>query len=595
MIPDEHTQRRWRPPARLLVLSIVIGAAAGLGAVVFRGLIGFFHNLFFLGTTSWVYDANHHTPPSPLGAWIILLPVAVSLVVTFLVEHFAPEAKGHGVPEVIDAIYYQNGKIRPIVAVVKSLASALSIGSGGSVGREGPIIQIGSALSSAVGELLELSVWERITLIAAGAGGGIAATFNTPLGGVLFAVEIIMHEVSVRTLVPVALATAVATYVGRLFFGPKPSFVIPQLASFSTTVTDPLLIPAYAGLGLLVGLISIVYIRSIYVAEDLFERWFANPYLRHAVGMLGVGLCMFGWLRATGHYAVAGIGYAVIQDILTGAQAGIAVLLLLFVFKLLATSLTLGSGASGGIFSPALFLGATIGAACGELLGWLFPGAGVHPLAFAIAGMAASVGSATGAAITAIVMIFEMTLDYTLILPITASVALAYGVRAHWQKESIYTLKLARRGHVVPDSLRSDVHLNRPAREAMTEEVVALPARVPAAELRRRLEARPNTKFVVVCEGDDIVGVVPRDRLPDPEKTTASEIELGSLCAREWVDVRSDTIITAILLRLRFRSARYALVRRTNAPLSRDNLAGVISLEQIAQAISRKLDMFLET
>ena len=311
--------------------------------------------------------------------------------------------------------------------------------------------------------------------------------------------------------------------------------------------------------------------------------------------MLGVGLCMYGWLRATGHYAIAGIGYAVIQDILSGVRAGIAVLLLLFVFKLLATAVTLGSGASGGIFSPALFLGATLGAAYGELLGMLFPGAGIHPLAFAIAGMAGCVGSATGAAITAIVMIFEMTLDYTLILPITATVALAYGVRAHWLKESIYTLKLARRGHVVPNSLRSDVHLSRPAREAMSEDFLQLPARVAATELRGRLDARPNTKYVVVAEGADIVGVVPRDRLPDPETATEPEIDLGALCAREWVDVTSDAVIASILLQLRFRSGRYALVRRTRAPLTRDNLAGVISLEQIAETISRKLDIFLET
>ena len=243
MIPDEQTQRPWRSPVRLLLLSILIGGASGLGAVGFRALIGLLHNLFFSGRLSWLYDANLHAPPSPFGAWIILVPVAGSLAVTFLVERFAPEAKGHGVPEVIDAIYYQDGKIRPRVAVVKSLASALSIGSGGSVGREGPIIQIGSAISSYVGEKFKLTTWERITLIAAGAAGGIAATFNTPLGGVLFAVEIVVHEVSVRTLVPVALATAVATYVGRLFFGPRPSFVIPDLAAFSTTVTNPALVP----------------------------------------------------------------------------------------------------------------------------------------------------------------------------------------------------------------------------------------------------------------------------------------------------------------------------------------------------------------
>src|SRR5262245_26256549 len=207
--------------------AVLIGVVGALGAVAFRALIAFFHNLLFLGEWSLVYDANVHTPPSPWGPFVILVPMLGAAGVVFLVGNFAPEAKGHGVPEVMDAIYYHKGVVRPVVALIKSLASALSIGSGGSVGREGPIIQIGASFGSPLGGLLRVPVWQRITLIAAGGGAGMAATFNTPIGGVLFAVEIMLHEVSARTLIPVTIATATASYVGRLCFGDHPSFIIP--------------------------------------------------------------------------------------------------------------------------------------------------------------------------------------------------------------------------------------------------------------------------------------------------------------------------------------------------------------------------------
>jgi chloride channel protein, CIC family len=226
-------------PSILWALSLLVGIVAGLGAVVFRALIGIFHNLLFLGRFSAAYDSNTHTPASLWGPFVILVPVLGAFGVAFLVKNFAPEAKGHGVPEVMDAVYNRRGVIRPVVSVVKALASALSIGSGGSIGREGPIIQIGSSFGSTIGQLLRLPACQRITLIAAGAGGGIAATFNTPVGGVLFAVEIVMHEVSARTLVPVITATATATYVGQLFFGPHPSFYIPALETTYFQLTNP--------------------------------------------------------------------------------------------------------------------------------------------------------------------------------------------------------------------------------------------------------------------------------------------------------------------------------------------------------------------
>ncbi|MGA2944343.1 MAG: chloride channel protein, partial [Xanthobacteraceae bacterium] len=209
---------------RLSLLAIVIGIITGYGAVLFRALIGFIHNIAFLGQFAVNYDANLFTPPSPWGPFVILVPIIGGIGVTFLVTNFAPEARGHGVPEVMDAIYYKDGVIRPIVAAVKSLASALSIGTGAAVGREGPIIQIGSAIGSTLGQIVTMAPWQRITLVAAGAGAGIAATFNTPIGGVMFAIELMLPELSARTFLPVALATGTATFIGRTFFGIHPAF-----------------------------------------------------------------------------------------------------------------------------------------------------------------------------------------------------------------------------------------------------------------------------------------------------------------------------------------------------------------------------------
>ncbi len=259
-------------PFTFALLSVLVGIIAGLGAVVFRGLIAFFHNLLFLGIFSFSYDANAHTPPGPFGPFILLAPVVGAVGVSFLVTKFAPEARGHGVPEVMDAEYYNNGIIRPVVAVIKAVASGLSIGSGGSLGREGPIVQIGSAFGSTVGQILKLPPWQTITLIAAGGAGGIAATFNTPLGGIMFAAELLMQEVSARTLMPVVISAATATYIGRIFFGAHPSFVIPAIETNVFQLTKPIQLVLYAFLGVIIGGAAAAFIKSVYWAETFFDR-----------------------------------------------------------------------------------------------------------------------------------------------------------------------------------------------------------------------------------------------------------------------------------------------------------------------------------
>jgi CIC family chloride channel protein len=588
--------RRSLGPLAFAAVVVFVGIVAGLGAVAFRGLIGLIHNLMFLGRLSFNYDANVHTLASPWGALVILVPVAGAVGVTFLVTKFAPEAKGHGVPEVMDALYYGHGVIRPVVGLIKSLASSLSIGTGGSVGREGPIIQIGASFGSAIGQAVDAPLWQTSTLIAAGAAGGIAATFNTPVGGILFAVELVMREISARTLTAVAIATATATYIGRIFLGDHPSFVIPSVeqAYFHLT-TFPILV-SYVGLGLLAGLASVLFIKSLYGFEDFFEkRVGGGPYVRHCLGMLAVGAAMYLLLAARGHYYIEGVGYSTVQDILNGGLVSIVMLLALFALKLGATSLTLGSGASGGIFSPSLFMGATLGGAYGLALKAVFPGLGFVPPAFAVAGMAGVVGGSTGAAVAAIVMIFEMTMDYKVIIPMTITVAISYGLRKLLISPSIYTMKLVRRGHNMPEALMAGLHFVRRAGEVMARNLAFLPASTTVAEfLRDEAKFRGVSYFLLESEGA-LTGLVDRDAVRRGSDCLGGETALEKLPARNFIVVAPDAVLSGIIARMRDARVSAAVVARSAGDrICREDVLGVIGARQIVEDIEREAEPFLD-
>ena len=510
-------------------------------------------------------------------------------------SNFAPEAKGHGVPEVMDAIYYNNGIIRPVVAIIKSLASAISIGSGGSIGREGPIIQIGSSFGSTMGQFIRMPAWQRITLIAAGAGAGIAATFNTPIGGVLFAVEFMLHEVSARTLIPLAIATATATYVGRLFFGPYPSFVIPALETPYFHVANPWLLLSFAGLGLLLGIVSTGYIKSIYAFEDFFEqRVKGNYYMRHMTGMLLVGIIMYLLMVKWGHYYIEGVGYSTIQDVLTGTLSTFHVLLLLFVLKLLVTSLTLGSGASGGIFSPSLFMGATLGAAYGVVLNWCFPGMAKGVSGFAVAGMAGVVGGATGAAMAAIVMIFEMTLDYNVIIPITITVALSYGVRKALCSESIYTLKLARRGHHIPSALRANRQPRETGQGHYADRHHGTAGLQHSGGFRQDRPGAPRQSHFLVHDGDRIVGVVGREVALGALDQTRPAKTLGEVANTQFIVVSGDSTLANLLGEMYAKGVSISLVTADSKAQCITDIQGVVTKYETADAMIGSVDLFCD-
>jgi len=568
------------------LVAVVVGVTTGLGSMLFRALIGLIHNLLMYGTFSIAYDANVHMPVSAWGPLVILVPVVGAVIVTLIVTTFAPEARGHGVPEVMDSIYYNQGRIRPVVAVAKSLASAVAIGSQASVGREGPIIQIGASLGSTIGQLLPMAVWQRITLVAAGAGAGIAATFNTPIGGVMFAVELMLPEVSVRTFLPVALSTGTATFIARQWLGRTPAFDVPPIpALMAHPVSLPTLL-LFALLGALVGLAAAGFIRGLHWAEGAFGR-VANPYLRHTSGMLVVGIVIYLLYRNFGHYYVGGVGYATVEQVLAGSLDLLPLLVLLFACKLGATVLSLGSGSSGGIFSPSLFMGATLGGAFGAAVQMIDASPDLSIPAFAMVGMAAMVGGGTGAAMTAVTMIFEMTRNYDIVMPMIVAVALAIGVRRVLSRENIYTIKLVGRRHFVPKALHANMFLVRMAGDVMDRDVLVLPGETDFDSFLRDPAHAGAMKHVVVTEGDHIVGVARvNTSLRRGLEGAYTGVKLRDVADRHFTIAREDDIAFAVIGRMWRRQAKMALVVKASRVPRGDDVLGVITKEHIADSVT---------
>jgi chloride channel protein, CIC family len=578
----------------LSLLALAVGVVTGFGAVGFRDLIGLIHNVLFLGRFVVRYDANLFTPPSPWGPFVILVPIVGAMGVTFLVTRFAPEAKGHGVPEVMDSIYYGRGIIRPVVAVVKSFASAIAIGSGASVGREGPIIQIGSALGSTLGQIVRMRAGERIILVASGAGAGIAATFNTPIGGVMFAVELMLPEVSARTFLPVAIATGTATFIGRFFFGLQPAFNVPPLVPLSVDASSALTLCLYAVLGAVVGVAAAGFVRGLHLLEDLFDR-IEGRYLRHALGMLLVGLLFYGLHQRFGHYYVEGVGYATVQAILLSQLSAAGLLLLLFVCKGLATSVSLGSGSSGGVFSPSLYMGATLGGAFGAALTLLHLPVPINIPSFAMVGMGAMVGGGTGAAMTAVTMIFEMTRDYDIVLPMILAVALSIGVRRVLSRENIYTMKLFRRGHAVPKALHANMFLVRRAKDVMDREVIVASAETSFNELLSPPERAGRMLHVVISRGGSISGVLRVNtalRHASQQAGDQSRITLGEVASRNFIVVSEEDIVFGVIEQMWREKATMAVVVRSGGAARPPDVLGVITKEHVADSVAASVAVY---
>jgi CIC family chloride channel protein len=424
-------------PVGLAALAVLVGIGAGIGAIAFRWLLDVFTTAF-TGSRDYSAVAGSPSPLAPsLGPWfLVLVPALGGLLYGPLIDRFAREARGTGVPQVMAAVAVDGGRIRSRVVGVKALASAVCLGSGGSVGREGPIVHVGSALASALGQGLGLGPSDLQLLVCCGAAGGISATFNAPIAGVLFVLELILREFTARSFGIVGLASVTADVVGRLAFGSAPFLAMPPSGEAGSAAY-----PFYALLGVLAGGAAVAFIRTFEGAELLADRiWRGRPeWLRPAFGGLALGLLLVALPQ------LYGVGYAPMRTADAGEYA-VGFLLLLAAGKIAATSLTIAIGGSGGIFAPTLYVGAMLGAAYGAVAAAMLPGLAGPGEGYALAGMAAVFGAAARAPITAVVIMYELTGDYVAVPPMMLAVTLAAGAAALVETDTLYTLTLKRRG-----------------------------------------------------------------------------------------------------------------------------------------------------
>ncbi len=410
----------------MIIIAIIIGVLAGFGAIGIRALIKLISDISFTGDGSILQNIIN-------APWYIkiLAPVIGGLIVGPIIYFFAPEAKGHGVPEVMQAILTKGGIIRPRVAVIKSIASAITIGTGGSVGREGPIIQIGSSLGSTIGQFFNVPSKRLKTLVGCGAGAGIAAAFNAPIAGALFAVEIVLMDFTVAQFSPIVISSVMATVISHHFEGDFAAFQVPAYH-----LQNSMEIFLYFGLGIVTGLVSYLFIKVLYFFEDIWDNKIKIPdYMKAGIGGLIVGATALLFPQ------IMGVGYDSINIALNGNTIWYLAIVLIFI-KIFVTSVTLGSGGSGGIFAPSLFMGAMTGVAFGLLANYLFPGNTADPGAYALVAMGGLVAGTTRAPITAIIIVFELTMDYDIVLPLMVTCILSMIISTKLSKESIYTLKL---------------------------------------------------------------------------------------------------------------------------------------------------------
>lgn len=480
----------------MVLVATLVGLIGGFGAVGFRLLIQQFQKWIWRPETEisahgGVLETIRQSPEW----WVIGAPALGGLLVGWIVHTFAREARGHGVPEVMEAVALRHGRIRPRVVAAKALASSVCIASGGSVGREGPIVQIGSAIGSTTGQLLNVSPRRLRTLVGCGAAAGVAATFNAPIAGALFAVEVILGDFGVPQFSPIVIASVVATVVSRHFLGDLPAFEIPQYS-----LEHPAELFAYVVLGLLAALVAIGFTKSLHFSEDLFEKINIPAPLKAASGGALVGVI------ALWGPEVMGVGYEAMNLALKG-EPGIGLLLGLLLAKILAVSLTIGSGGSGGVFAPSLFLGATLGGAVGTVVNQWFPNAAPAG-AYALVGMGAVVSAATHAPITAIMILFELTTDYQIILPLMISCIIGTLVMSRLHEDSIYTIKLRRRGVNIKAGQEVDLLRKVPVREVLRADVPMARPNDPFLPLLQRLYHSGDGSIYVVNEYQQLVGVV---------------------------------------------------------------------------------------
>jgi chloride channel protein, CIC family len=511
---------RMRSLLRVLGSAVLVGVVAGLGAVLFYGAtqLAFHYALGALAgyephprpageALTWVSDGTR-----PLVPWLLLaIPGLGGLLSGVLVFTFAPEAEGHGTDAVIDAYHERDGYIRPRVPIVKMIASAITLGTGGSGGREGPVAQIGAGFASFLADMLRFRPADRRVLTAAGMGAGIAAIFRAPLAGALFAAEVLYWspEFEAEVIIPAGIASVVSYTTYGAFFGWKPLFAMPEVS-----FTNPVQLVAYLGLALVMATLALAYTRTFYGVTRLFHRWKIPPHVKPAIGGFATGAVALALYFAMGRnpsvLAVMSFGYGAIQRALTDETTlGVGVLLAIAFGKILTTSLTIGSGGSGGVFGPSMVIGGCGGGAVGVVLHHLWPTLFVHPASFVVVGMAGFFAAAAKTPFSTLVIVSEMTGGYHLLLPALWVCVLAFLLS---DKQSIYQSQLESRAH-------SPAHKGANVRQLLANVRVgqfvvpgaAVPSALPSDGLRRIVKLLAEAKLPILSVVDDkgwLLGVI---------------------------------------------------------------------------------------
>lgn len=498
--------------------ALLVGLGVGLGSVLYQALLA--------ATTAWVWGPLRDALAFLGGFAVVLLPALGGLLAGPLLHYFARDAKGHGVPEVMEAVALHGGRISPAI-VVNAIASVFTIGFGGSAGRVAPVVQIGAAWGATVGRALRLSPERLRNLVACGAAAGIAATFNAPIAGVFFALEVILGEVGAGSFSPIVIAAVTGNVVHHAFYGDDAFFVLPSLPDYTLGHSMELLL--YLGLGFFTAPAGVLFVRVLGWMSRQFARREMTDLLEPAIG----GLLLGG--LALAFPQILGVGTATVEHALM-LRLSWGWMLALALAKIVATSFTLGSGGAGGIFAPLLFVGAMVGGAYGYLVDWLWPGLATSPGAYALVGMAAIYAAAAHAPITALLILFEMTRNYQIILPLMLATVVSLVVAALLEPESIYTRKLVDRGIDLKAFQEYNLMRAITVAEAMTplSQLMPLHLDIPLGSVEQALDTMPYRGFVVLDDAERLFGIVTLTDIrrtqtqPDWRSRTVAEV-----CSRD--------------------------------------------------------------
>ena len=555
----------------LLTMGVIVGVLAGYGSVGFRILIDYLRELIY-GSNGNFIEVLSQVP------WYIQLavPTVGGLIVGPMIYFWAREAKGHGVPEVMEAVSLKGGYIRKRVGIVKTAASAVTIAVGGSVGLEGPFVQIGSALGSTVGQVFRTSAGRMRILVGCGAAAGIAATFNAPLAGMMFALEIVLGEFAITTFSPIVIASVMATAVARSYLGDHPAIMVPEYELVSAWEFI-----LYALLGGLAGLAGVAFTTVLYKVEDLVDAIKFPEYLKTALA--GFALALIGLASPL----VMGVGYEGMHLALND-QLVWWMLLVALVLKMMSTSVTLAGGMSGGIFAPSLFMGAMLGGAFGHFSHMLLPTVTAGSGAYAVVGMGAVVAATTHGPMAAFLILFEMTGGYKIILPLMIGCVVSTLVAQMVRPESIYTLKLLRRGVDVRAGKEMNVLKSMTVAQAMRSEVESLPETMTLGQFAGVLNHSKHASFPVVDKNNQIKGILSYADYAEHvhDRMLSEVVVVGELATRKVVTVTPDDSLEVALNRISSRDfATLPVVAGKDNP----TLTGILSHRDIISTYSAEL------